>query len=75
MLTKEPLAAVSLESIRSHMAELSLAQGYGKQWGYSVIALSEVDEPEKAKKLADKMFGSSIEDKYFELAKESLNKE
>ena len=73
--TKEHLAAVSLEDIRSHMAELSLAQGYRKQWGCSVIALSEIDEPEKAKKLADKMFGSSIEDKYFELAKESLNKE
>ena len=75
VLTKEPLAAVSLENIRFHMAELSLAQGYGQQWEYSVIALSEVDDPEKAKKLADKMFGSSIEDKYFELAKESLNKE
>mgnify|MGYP006891104830 CR=1 FL=1 len=71
----EHLAAVSLDSIKANMTDLSLAQGYGKQWEYSVIALSESENSEKTKKLADKMFGSSIEDKYFELAKESLNKE
>ena len=71
----ERLAAVSLDSIKANMTDLSLAQGYGKQWECSVIALSEVGNIEKAKKHADEMFGSSIEEKYFELAKESLNKE
>lgn len=69
----ERLAAVSLDNIKANMTDLSLAQGYGKQWECSVIALSEVGNTEKAKKLADAIFGSSIEDKYFKLAKESLN--
>ena len=71
--TDEPLAAVSLDDIKADMINLSLAQGYGKQWECSVIALSEVDNPEEAKKLADKLNGSTVEDKYFESAKESLN--
>ena len=69
----ERLAAVSLDNIKANMTDLSLAQGYGKRWECSVIALSEVGNTEKAKKLADAIFGSSIEDKYFKLAKESLN--
>ena len=73
--SNDHLAAVSLDSIKAYMTDLSLAQGYGKQWECSVIALSEVGNTEKAKKLADEIFGSSIEDKYFELAKESLRKE
>ena len=71
----ERLAAVSLDDIKAYMTDLSLAQGYRKQWECSVIALSEVGNTEKAKKLADEIFGSSIEDKYFKLAKESLSKE
>lgn len=71
----ERLAAVSLDDIKANMTDLSLAQGYGKQWECSVIALSEVGNTEKAKKLADEIFGSSIEDKFFKLAKESLSKE
>ena len=71
--TDEPLAAVSLDAVKKYKTKLSLARGYGKQWEYSVIALSEVNNIEEAKKLADKMNGSVIEDKYFELAKESLN--
>ena len=73
--SNDHLAAVSLDSIKAYMTDLSLAQEYGKQWECSVIALSEVGNTEKAKKLADEIFGSSIEDKYFELAKESLRKE
>lgn len=69
----ERLAAVSLDSIKANMTNLSLAQGYGKQWECSVIALSEVGSPKEAKKLADTILGSSVEDKYFKLAKESLN--
>lgn len=71
----ERLAAVSLDDIKAYMTDLSLAQGYRKQWECSVIALSEVGNTEKAKKLADEIFGSSIEDKYFKLAKGSLSKE
>ncbi len=71
--TDERLAAVSLDDIKANMTDLSLAQGYGKQWECSVIALSEVENTEKAKKLADAINGSSIEDKYFKSAKESLN--
>ncbi len=62
-----------LDDIKANMTNLSLAQEHGKQWECSVIALSEVGNAEEAKKLADKIFGSSIEDKYFKLAKESLN--
>ena len=71
--SNEQLAAVSLDSIRASMTNLSLAKGYGKQWECSVIALSEVSNTKEAKGLADAIFGSSIEDKYFKLAKESLN--
>ena len=67
------LAAVSLDDIKANMTDLSLAQGYGKQWECSVIALSEVGDTEKAKKLADEILGSSVEDECFKLAKQSLN--
>lgn len=71
--TDERLAAVSLDDIKANIKSLSLAKGHGKQWGYSVVALSEVGDPNEAKKLADEINGSSIENKYFKLAKESLN--
>lgn len=67
------LAAVSLEDIKNNMTNLSLAQGYGKQWECSVIALSEIGDPEKAKKLADEICGYSVENEYFKSAKKSLN--
>lgn len=66
--SNKKLAAVSLDDIKTDLTNLSLAQGYGKQWECSIIALSEVRNTEKAKKLADSICGCSIESQYFEKA-------
>lgn len=46
--------------------------GYKKQWKCSVRALSEICDEEKAREKAKEYNNSKIEDKYWNLAKESL---
>lgn len=70
----EKLAALSAEAICEYDFSLPTGYGYGKQWKLSVCALLEVEDKEEAKKLADKKNGSKIEKKYWELAKESLDR-
>lgn len=72
----EPLAIMSL-GIRSDKSAAdavvqSLEKGYKKQWLYSVCALSEEKNEEIAREKANKYNKSSVEDKYWNLAKTSL---
>ena len=46
--------------------------GYKKQWKYSVCALSEIDDEDEARARAKEKNGAKIENKYWNLAKESL---
>ena len=71
--SNEELAAVSLDDIKTYLTNLSLAQGYGKQWKCSIIALSEVSDTKEAKKLADSICGCSVENQYFKKAFDYIN--
>ena len=51
---------------------ISFPSGYQKQWKCSVRALSEISDEEKAREKANEYNNSKIENKYWELAKESL---
>ena len=46
--------------------------GYKKQWQCSIRALSEISDEEKARKKAEEYNNAKIEDKYWNLAKESF---
>lgn len=66
------LAALTIDSIYKYGGYLTLAKGHVKQWRCSVIAITMHEEMGEARKLADNINGFKIEDKYFELAKESM---
>lgn len=65
------LTAVSVNTVCDAQLgyKLTLANGYGKQWRCSVMALAH---PADAREIADKLNGSKIETQYFEAAKKSL---
>lgn len=65
------LAALPVNCICEY--EFSLPTGYGKQWAHSICALIEMANEEQARQLADKKNGSKIEQKYWDLAKDTLS--
>lgn len=68
----EKLAALPADFICEY--EFSLPTGYGKQWACSICALMEADDEEQARQLADKKNGSKVEKKYWDSAKDTLNR-
>lgn len=69
----ELLAACTLESLDILEENgFDFPNGYKKQWKCSVCAMSEISDEEKAREKAEEYNGSKIEDKYWQLAKESL---
>ena len=68
------LAALSAEDLANEKYAFTLPTGYAKQWTKSVCALLETADEEKAKQIAKEKNGSKIEEKYWKLAKESLNR-
>ena len=70
---KNLLGALSAEDLVNGKYDFTLPTGYAKQWRISVCALLETADEEEARKIAKKYNNNvKIEDKYWELAKESL---
>lgn len=72
-----PLAAVSLETIEQSMnVNLTLVQGYGKQWKCAMLALSKTEDEEAAREYAKILNNNAkIEDRFWQLAKESMERQ
>ena len=67
------LAACRLDSLDSlEKNGFNFPNGYKKQWKCSVLALSEINDEEKAREKAKEYNNAKIEEKYWELAKESF---
>lgn len=71
---KDFLGALSAEDLMKKNYNFTLPKGYQKQWKTSVCALLETSDEEEAKQIAKMENGSKIEQKYWKLAKETLNK-
>lgn len=70
---KNLLGALSAEDLVNEKYDFTLPTGYAKQWRISVCALLETADEDEARKIAKKYNNNvKIEDKYWELAKESL---
>ena len=70
---KNLLGALSAEDLVNGKYDFTLPTGYAKQWRISVCALLETADEDEARKIAKKYNNNvKIEDKYWELAKESL---
>lgn len=71
---RDLLGALSVEDLISGKYDFTLPAEYRKQWKSSVRALLETTDQEKAREKAKEYNNNSrIEDKYWELAKESLS--
>lgn len=70
---KNLLGALSAEDLVNEKYDFTLPTGYAKQWRISVCALLETADEDETRKIAKKYNNNvKIEDKYWELAKESL---
>lgn len=70
---KNLLGALSAEDLVNEKYDFTLPTGYAKQWRISVCALLETADEDEARKIAKKYNNNvKVEDKYWELAKESL---
>lgn len=73
IVNKNLLGALSAEDLLNKKYNFTLPTGYPKQWRISVCALLEIADEEKAREKAKEYNNNAkIEDKYWNLAKESL---
>lgn len=71
---KDFLGALSAKDLMKKNYNFTLPKGYQKQWKTSVCALLETSDEEEAKQIAKIENRSKIEEKYWKLAKETLNR-
>lgn len=71
---KDFLGTLSAEDLMNENYNFTLPAGYKDQWKFSVCALLEISDEEEAKQAAKKKMGSKVQDIYWNLAKETLNR-